>query len=392
MLITVFLCQSLHSRKLKFTQLENDKISYIYDALGTKLSKTVSTGNTTYYAGNYVYEGSSLKFFNHPEGYVDTSNGYEYVYQYKDHLGNIRLSYQDSDNDGIAETSEILEENNYYPFGMRHKGYNNVVNSTNPAQKYKYNGKELNDELGLDWYDYGARNYDPALGRWMNLDPLAEEMRRHSPYNYAFNNPLRFIDPDGMAPDDIIIGRSRGMSDEDYEKFKTQVLTDLQKLTAETLEVDNDGNVTISGCGGTDTCSAGTDLVSDLINDDSKTTIFKSSRNQTIPDNRDERSEVKEDGTPGAGSDFVKVNYNPDLTDGGTDVNGSDQRPAFIGLGHELGHARSAVEGLRDKSSSGVRDPDEGAVPNTLSKEELKARKFENKLRKEHGIPLRKVN
>jgi RHS repeat-associated protein len=184
-------------------------IDYIYDATGVKLRKVVNTGITTDYASGFIYENNALQFFSQPEGYVSHNSGtFNYIYQYKDHLGNIRLSYQDKNDDGVVNGSEIVEENNYYPFGLKHKGYNSVINGT--EHKYKYNGKELQDEMGLNFYDYGARNYDPALGRWMNIDPLAEKSRRFSPYTYALNNPIYFIDPDGMEAKSPIFDSKTG--------------------------------------------------------------------------------------------------------------------------------------------------------------------------------------
>lgn len=73
---------------------------------------------------------------------------------------------------------------------------------TFPRMDYLYNGKEFNEDLGLDWYDYGARYYDPSIGRWNGVDPLASEAPEWTPYRYAFDNPISFFDPDGMFEDE----------------------------------------------------------------------------------------------------------------------------------------------------------------------------------------------
>ncbi|TGN21646.1 RHS repeat-associated core domain-containing protein [Empedobacter tilapiae] len=195
--------------------INGDKISYAYDASGVKLAKYVqknllSNVETTYYMNGFQYSQeagkgnqSVLQFFPTAEGYVNVTNGtaFNYVYNYTDHLGNVRLSYQ-KNTDG---TLKILEENNYYPFGLKHSGYNNT-NLANTNYKYKYNGKELQDDFNINLYDYGARNYDPTIGRWFNIDPLAEKYYGITPYSFALNSPILYTDPNGK---EIIIAWDR---------------------------------------------------------------------------------------------------------------------------------------------------------------------------------------
>lgn len=190
------------------TNTNNQTITYIYDAVGVKLRKTYinqgSSSTTDYSAiGNYLTANGGeriLDFIFTEDGrLVDDNNTFRYEYYYKDHLGNNRLGFSDYDSNGELSTTEISQQTNYYPFGLSHQGtYYGTPTLT--SHKYLYNSMEEQNEMGIHHYDFGARNYDAAISRWSNIDPLAEKMRRHSPYNYGFNNPIYFVDPDGMSP------------------------------------------------------------------------------------------------------------------------------------------------------------------------------------------------
>ncbi len=210
----------------------NKKINYLYNSIGIKLQKTITNGSTitkTDYLNGFQYlqngtAATVLQFFPTAEGYVNNtvitgSNVYNYIFNYTDNLGNIRVSYTLN----TAQTNsliKIIQENNYYPFGLQHSNYNGdqyewigPINSdtgyyspiltftngkTGTSNKYKYQGQERQDELGLNWDSFKWRNYDYAIGRFMSVDPLSEKYNWQSNYVFGSNQVVHSRELEGL--------------------------------------------------------------------------------------------------------------------------------------------------------------------------------------------------
>jgi len=232
-----------------------------------------NTIQTDYLAGGFQYKDSYLKFFPHPEGYVNViDDKYNYVFNYTDHLGNIRVSYGV---DPSTSTLKILEENHYYPFGLKHEGYNmdykmyqkiqsgaiviRVAAPLQPNYTYKFQGQERQDELGLNWDSFKWRNYDFAIARFMNIDPLTEEYNTWSPYTFSGNRVVDARELEGLEP--YVLYNTQEEAENNYaEQYNGMSIRSGNEIGAKKYSLDGKYGYTtpyLGGKGGVDINSSG---------------------------------------------------------------------------------------------------------------------------------------
>ncbi len=219
-------------------QDNQNTIDYLYDAAGTKLRKVTSSdraaGLTTDYSGPFVYEDSKPAFIRTSEGRIVPDHdtyAYEYFLRVEakrksrnlgNHLGNTRAVFN--------EQGEVLQDNSYYPFGGIMEGLNYTA-GLDPENKYLYNGKEYQDDFGLDWFDYGARFYDASLARFHTLDPKSEDYYFQTPYAYAALDPIKYIDYNGEGPISGLIGMAIDYGVQVAENYLVDGQTGLEAWT-----------------------------------------------------------------------------------------------------------------------------------------------------------------
>mgnify|MGYP000098188961 FL=1 len=287
----------------------------------------------TDYCGNVVYENGVQKLLLTEEGYVTLSDS-KYHYYLKDHQGNNRVV--------ISQSGTVEETNHYYPFG-------GAFASTSNVQPYKYNGKELDSKKGLNWYDYGARHYDAALGRFTTNDRFAEKYYSMSPYQYGANNPVNNIDVNG---DTIVVNPNpNGLIDNVRiffgfdTKYQKDVKADLQQLKKDDKEIG--------------------EMIIELEKSKNVHSITRTKRGKSNSSGFD-REKAKKDIPQGS-----IINYDPDVK---TDINGNHRTPR-IGLSHELQHSSDVDKGIMSYENIG----------NGIPMREIRAINTENKIRKRTG-------
>ena len=190
---------------LQITYKENNFIHFVYSATGEKLQKIVTVEgkvqSKTDYVNGIEYKNDVLQRIAHTEGSLSRQDDDKFLQEYvlRDHLGNTRVTFTDADNDGVVNEKDIKQINHYYCFGLNMEGNWNGAAGTNKRQ---YNGKEWNDDFGLGWNDHDWRFYDPAIGRFVTIDPESEEddQEQLNPYHFGLDNPIRYSDPDGRNP------------------------------------------------------------------------------------------------------------------------------------------------------------------------------------------------
>lgn len=155
-------------------------------------SVTDTDGNGLYYSGSLVYRKQNEDYFLESAAFhggriTATDAGFETHYHLTDHLGSVRVI--------VNENGEVIEQNNYYPCGMR---WNDPESQTSD-NRYRYSGKEDQSFVNVPYLDFGARLYDSRFSiRWSAVDPKLEEYAYTGPYVFCADNPLNIIDPDGM--------------------------------------------------------------------------------------------------------------------------------------------------------------------------------------------------
>ncbi len=224
-----------HANMPTHVQMNNGEVWFTYDALGNKWYKRVGDyqrdekHGTAYIFGmqyefkynNHIQYDWKLMFIGTDEGYVsavypegiDSGFKFQYVYNHTDHLGNIRQNIT-RENGNLT----VLREHNYYPFGLLHRGYNEdkedlkydkerdfifTVQAQAGRYKYKFQGQERQEDLNLGWDSFKYRNYDYAIGRFFNVDPLAEKFPYYSEYVFSGNRVTDAVELEGKEPDEI---------------------------------------------------------------------------------------------------------------------------------------------------------------------------------------------